>query len=107
MPAGMELIKDAPVPGCFWATVVSMPRTCQKAISLLRSDAGAIWSLPSAKRAELVLQARLDGLDGQGWKCETVHSVIKGKFGDTLRSRKRSRQRREPIIKVLVYNIHR
>jgi len=58
-------------------------------------------------RADLVSQARLDGLFGQRWKTETVHSVIKRKFGDTIRSRKPSLQRREPIIKGLVYNIHR
>jgi len=38
---------------------------------------------------------------------ETVTSAIKRKFGDTLRSRKRSLQRREPIVNGLVYNIHR
>jgi hypothetical protein len=58
-------------------------------------------------RADLVSQARLDGLFGQRWKTETVNSVIKRKFGDTIRSRKRSLQRRESIIKGLVYNIHR
>lgn len=58
-------------------------------------------------RADLVSQARLDGLFGQRWMTETVNSVIKRKFGDTIRSRKRSLQRREPIIKGLVYNIHR
>jgi hypothetical protein len=58
-------------------------------------------------RADLVSQARLDGLFGQRWKTETVNSVIKRKFGDTIRSRKRSLQRPEPIIKGLVYNIHR
>lgn len=58
-------------------------------------------------RADLVAQARLDGLYGQRWKCETVNSVIKRKFGDGVRSRKRSLQQREPIIKGLVYNLHR
>jgi len=38
-------------------------------------------------RAELVSQARLDGLFGQRWKCETVHSVMKRLFGDVIRSR--------------------
>jgi hypothetical protein len=33
-------------------------------------------------------------------------SLIKRKFGDTIRSRKRSLQNREPIVKGLVYNIH-
>lgn len=58
-------------------------------------------------RWELVSQARLDGAYGQRWKSETVNSVIKRKFGDTMRSRKRSLQRREPVIKGLVYNLHR
>lgn len=58
-------------------------------------------------RSELVSAARLDGLYGQRWKTETVNSVIKRKFGQAIRSRKRSLQNREPIIKGLVYNIHR
>ena len=58
-------------------------------------------------RAELVAQARLDGLLGQRGKTETVHSVIKRKFGDQIRSTLKSRQNREPIIKAVVYNIHR
>lgn len=58
-------------------------------------------------RAELVAQARLDGLYGQRWKCETVHSVIKRKFGDTVRSRSTARQSREPILKAVIYNLHR
>ncbi|MGD2026830.1 MAG: transposase [Anaerolineales bacterium] len=57
-------------------------------------------------RAELVDQARLDGLFGQRWQSETVMSLIKRKFGNTIRSRKRSLQNREPIVKGLVYNIH-
>ncbi|MDW8332469.1 MAG: hypothetical protein RMK43_12525 [Cyclobacteriaceae bacterium] len=58
-------------------------------------------------RADLVAASRLDGLFGQRWKTETVNSVIKRKFGDTIRSRKTHLQNREPIIKGLVYNIHR
>ncbi len=58
-------------------------------------------------RAELVANARLDGLFGQRWKVETVNSVIKRKFGDTIRSRKVRLQQREPIIKALLYNIYR
>lgn len=58
-------------------------------------------------RADLVSQARLDGLYGQRWKTETVNSVIKRKFGATIRSRRKRLQLREPIIKALVYNIHR
>lgn len=58
------------------------------------------------EQADLVAQARLDGLYGQRWKTETVNSVIKRRFGSALRSRKLSLQHREPIIKGLVYNIH-
>jgi hypothetical protein len=68
---------------------------------------GNLLSPDRRARADLVSQARLDGLFGQRWKTETVNSVIKRKFGDTIRSRRRSLQRREPIIKGLVYNIHR
>lgn len=57
-------------------------------------------------RADLVAQARLDGLYGQRWKCETVNSVIKRKFGNAIRSRLRRLQLREAIVKALVYNIH-
>lgn len=57
-------------------------------------------------RADLVAAARLDGLYGQRWQVETVNSVVKRKFGDTIRSRSLRLQRREPIVKALVYNIH-
>ncbi len=57
-------------------------------------------------RSDLVAAARLDGVYGQRWKTETVNSVIKRKFGDDIRSRLRSLQNREPIIKGLVYDIH-
>jgi IS5 family transposase len=58
-------------------------------------------------RADLIAQARLDGLYGQRWKAETVHSVIKRLFGDTIRSRSLALQVREPIMKALIYNLHR
>ena len=57
-------------------------------------------------RADLVAAARLDGLYGQRWKVETVNSVIKRKFGDTIRSRSRRLQFREPLLKGLLYNLH-
>lgn len=68
---------------------------------------GQVMAPKRKARADLVAAARLDGVYGQRWKCETVHSVIKRKFGDTVRSRKRSHQRREPVVKGLVYNLHR
>jgi hypothetical protein len=57
-------------------------------------------------QADLVSQARLDGLYGQRWKSETVNSVVKRRFGEAIRSRRRALQNREPIVKGLVYNIH-
>lgn len=57
-------------------------------------------------RANLVAQARLDGLYGQRWKCETINSVIKRKFGDIVRSRTTRYHFREIIVKGLIYNIH-
>ena len=58
-------------------------------------------------RADLVSAARLDGFFGQRWKVETVMSVIKRKFGNAVRARTFTLQRREPALKALVYNIHR
>jgi hypothetical protein len=56
-------------------------------------------------RADWVAAARLDGIDGQRWQVETVNSVVKRKFGDTIRSRSPPLQRREPMVKALVYHI--
>lgn len=58
-------------------------------------------------RADLVAAARLDGLYGQRWKCETVNSVLKRRFGATITARSHRLQWREPYFKALVYNIHR
>jgi hypothetical protein len=63
---------------------------------------GTLRSPERVARAELVAQARWDGLYGQRWKCETAHSVIKRKFGDALRSRSERRQFREIFIKSLI-----
>ena len=67
---------------------------------------GALRAPERIARAELVAQARLDGLYGQRWKCETVHSVIKRKFGDTVRSRTTRLHFREVFVKGLIYNLH-
>jgi IS5 family transposase len=67
---------------------------------------GTIRAPERIARAELVGQARLDGLYGQRWKCETVHSVIKRKFGDTVRSRTTQLHFREAFVKGLIYNLH-
>ena len=68
---------------------------------------GNLVSPERIARKERVDAARLDGIYGQRWKSETVHSVIKRKFGDDIRSRSTRRQMREPAIKGLVYALHR
>jgi DDE family transposase len=67
---------------------------------------GKLRSAERQARADLVAAARLDGVYGQRWKSETAHSVIKRKFGETIRSRLRRLQHREPIVKGLIYNLH-
>lgn len=67
---------------------------------------GAIRSRERRARLDTVSAARLDGVFGQRWKCETVNSVIKRKFGDDIRSRKLRHRRLEPIVKGLIYNLH-
>jgi hypothetical protein len=57
-------------------------------------------------RQDLVDTARLDGLYGQRWKSETVNAVIKRKFGETISARSLRLQRRGPLAKGLVYNLH-
>lgn len=71
-----------------------------------RRNSGGIQRADRIERFELVSQARLDGVFGQRWKCETVNSVIKRKLGDEIRARKPVHRYREPIIKGLVYNLH-
>lgn len=58
-------------------------------------------------RGDLTDMAHLDGFMGQRWLIETVISVMKRKSGDSIRSRRRQRQRREIGMKALVYNLHR
>jgi hypothetical protein len=57
-------------------------------------------------RADMASQARLDGVYGQRWKVETVNSVIKRRFGSGIRSRKVILQKREIVVKAMVYNLH-
>jgi hypothetical protein len=69
---------------------------------------GGSLKAPERKaRADLVSHARLDGLFGQRWKNETVNSVIKRKFGDSIRSVKPACQNREGRVKSFIYNAHR
>jgi hypothetical protein len=71
-----------------------------------RRNGGGIQRSDRVERFDLVSQARLEGVYGQRWKCETVNSVIKRKLGDEIRARKALHRYREPIVKGLVYNLH-
>lgn len=68
---------------------------------------GSVKASERQARADLVSHARLDGLFGQRWKNETVHSVIKRKFGDAVRSINPACQNREGRVKGFIYNAHR
>jgi hypothetical protein len=68
---------------------------------------GKLTAPERRERDEWVAAARLAGEFGQRWIVETVNSVVKRKFGDAIRSRCRVLQYREPILKGLVYNLHR
>jgi hypothetical protein len=80
------------------------PHACDVIPPIRRN--GKLKSATRRARDELVCTLRLDSLFGQRWKVETVHSVIKRKWGDSIRSRLWFLQRREPILLGLVYNIH-
>ena len=41
------------------------------------------------------------------WKIESVNSVIKRKFGETIYARKEANKMKELILKGFIYNIHR
>lgn len=58
-------------------------------------------------RQALVESARLEGVYGQRWKVETVHPVMKRKFGEEIISRRGVLQCREVLLLAVVYNLHR
>lgn len=72
----------------------------------LHRCAGKIVDLNRKAMADLVSQARLEGVFGQCWMTEMDNSVIKPKFGGHIRSSLPVHQNREPILKGLIYNIH-
>ena len=87
-----------------WVTLADSAKIGPRDIIPPIRRGGDLKATQRKARAELVSQARLDGLFGQRWKDETVHSVIKRKFGDAVRSVKRACQNRESRV---IYNAHR
>lgn len=45
--------------------------------------------------------------DGQGWKTETLVSVVKRKWGEALSARSEITQRMQALLRGLVYNLYR
>ncbi len=50
--------------------------------------------------------AKWMGIYGKRWICETMNSVIKRKFGDSIRERKERSKKRIVSLMAIVYNIH-
>ena len=54
----------------------------------------------------LYLVAKWMGIYGKRWICETMNSVIKRKFGDSIREKKDRSKKRIVSLMAIVYNIH-
>jgi hypothetical protein len=54
----------------------------------------------------LYLVAKWMGIYGKRWICETMNSVIKRKFGDSIREKKDRNKRKVVSLMAIVYNIH-
>ena len=52
------------------------------------------------------LISRWMGIYGKRWICETMNSVIKRKFGDSLRERKEQNKKKITSLMAIAYNIH-
>jgi transposase len=50
--------------------------------------------------------SKLMGIYGRRWLCETMNSVIKRKFGDSVRERKEKNKKRIVSLMAIAYNIH-
>jgi hypothetical protein len=99
--AGTAAAGGGSASGCRWRIWGSTAAACRMATSSRRCAATGRWR---PRRADLVAALRVDGMYGQRWTCETVHSVIKRTTGGTIRSRLPRNQRLEPALKGLVYN---
>ncbi len=54
----------------------------------------------------LYLLAKGMGVYGKRWICETMNSVIKRKFGDSIRERKEENKKKAALLMAIAYNIH-
>lgn len=62
------------------------------------------WSRILAYMVYMV--SKLMGIYGKRWICETMNSVIKRKFGDSIRERKEKNKKKIVSLMAIAYNIH-
>ncbi|GBD38494.1 hypothetical protein HRbin37_00744 [bacterium HR37] len=67
---------------------------------------GSIRSLDRILAYMVYMISRWSGIYGKRWICETVISVIKRKFGDSIRERKWKNKKKIVSLMAVVYNIH-
>jgi thiaminase/transcriptional activator TenA len=67
---------------------------------------GSIRSLDRILAYMVYMISRWSGIYGKRWLCETMISVIKRKFGDSIRERKWGNKKKIVSLMAIVYNIH-
>jgi len=67
---------------------------------------GSIRSLDRILAYMVYMISRWSGIYGKRWLCETMISVIKRKFGDSIRERKWGKKKKIASLMAVVYNIH-
>jgi transposase len=67
---------------------------------------GSIRSLDRILAYMVYMISRWSGIYGKRWLCETMISVIKRKFGDSIRERKWGNKKKIASLMAVVYNIH-
>lgn len=67
---------------------------------------GSIRSWRRMLEYVVYLVAKWTGIYGKRWICETMNSVIKRKFGESIRERKHKNKRTIASLMAIAYNIH-
>lgn len=67
---------------------------------------GSIKSWRRMLEYVVYLVAKWTGIYGKRWICETMNSVIKRKFGESIRERKHKNKRTIASLMAIAYNIH-
>lgn len=72
--------------------------------SIRRGGSIKSWSRILAYMVYMV--SKLMGIYGRRWLCETMNSVVKRKFGDSVRERKEKNKKTIVSLMTIAYNIH-